>query len=131
MRLRGLAGVKKVNGRVLTHADMNAHNTFEQPETVEPQAFNGVTDVSEGGLSATLPPMSVVVLTLARITSYNVCYTKLLRCRYLLEKSVSADKSKTQFKYLLLFGDGSYDNRSTDASNTNKIITYQSRNNFV
>jgi alpha-N-arabinofuranosidase len=63
--LRGLAGVKKVTGRVLTHADLNAHNTFEQPETVKPQAFDGVTDVSEGGLSATLPPMSIVVLTLA------------------------------------------------------------------
>lgn len=64
LQLRGLAAGKKVTGRVLTHADRNAHNTFEQPETVKPHVFEGVTKVSENGLSATLPPMSVVVLTL-------------------------------------------------------------------
>lgn len=31
-------------------------------------------------------------------------------------------------RYLLLFGDGSYDNRSEDARNTNYILTYQSPN---
>ena len=31
-------------------------------------------------------------------------------------------------RYLLLFGDGSYDNTSTDQSNTNYILTYQSEN---
>ncbi|TAJ12155.1 hypothetical protein DMA11_13950 [Marinilabiliaceae bacterium JC017] len=31
-------------------------------------------------------------------------------------------------KYLLLFGDGSYDNRSYDSKNTNKILTFQSDN---
>lgn len=31
-------------------------------------------------------------------------------------------------KYLLLFGDGSYDNRSNDSDNTNKLLTYQSIN---
>lgn len=31
-------------------------------------------------------------------------------------------------KYLLLFGDGSYNNRSTSADNTNFILTYQSSN---
>ncbi len=31
-------------------------------------------------------------------------------------------------RYLLLFGDGSYDNNSTDNSNTNYILTYQSEN---
>lgn len=31
-------------------------------------------------------------------------------------------------KYLLLFGDGSYDNKSSDASNTNFVLTYESAN---
>ncbi len=33
-----------------------------------------------------------------------------------------------RFKYLLLFGDGSYDNRNNDADNSNFILTYQSEN---
>lgn len=64
LQLRGLESAQQVNGRVLTHVDMNAHNTFEQPETLVPQVFNGVTSVSADGLMVTLPPMSVVVLTL-------------------------------------------------------------------
>lgn len=36
-----------------------------------------------------------------------------------------------KLKYLLLFGDGSYDNRSQDSDNTNKILTYQSVNSIV
>lgn len=31
-------------------------------------------------------------------------------------------------KYLLLFGDGSFDNKSTQENNTNRILTYQSEN---
>ncbi|PZD95268.1 alpha-N-arabinofuranosidase [Paenibacillus sambharensis] len=64
LRLRGLAGTPAISGRVLTHADMNAHNTFDQPETVKPEVFEGITNISADGLSAALPPMSVVVLTL-------------------------------------------------------------------
>ena len=64
LRLRGLESTFKVSGRVLKHVDMNAHNTFEQPKTLEPQEFDGFTNVSADGLRATLPPMSVVVLTL-------------------------------------------------------------------
>jgi len=63
LRLRGLGEAKKVAGRILTHTDMNAHNTFDQPETVKPQDFDGFTDVNEGSLSVKLPPMSVVVLS--------------------------------------------------------------------
>ncbi len=33
-------------------------------------------------------------------------------------------------KYLLLFGDGSYDNKSLNGNNTNLIVTYQSDNSF-
>jgi len=34
-------------------------------------------------------------------------------------------------KYLLLFGDGSYDNKSDKESNTNQILTYQSENSLI
>lgn len=37
-------------------------------------------------------------------------------------------KKDAKFKYLLLFGDGSYDNRTYDDKNTNYILTYQSDN---
>ena len=52
---------KKISGRVLTSEDMTAHNTFDDPEVVQPAAFNSFELTSEG-LTATLPPKSVVVL---------------------------------------------------------------------
>ncbi|MEK3888222.1 alpha-N-arabinofuranosidase [Bacillus sp. FSL K6-3431] len=50
-----------IKGKILTASEMNAHNTFEQPENVKPVEF---TDVKADGqsLSVSLPPMSVVVL---------------------------------------------------------------------
>jgi len=44
--------------------------------------------------------------------------------KYMSEKEL-------KLKYLLLFGDGSFDNRSQDEGNTNKILTYQSVNSIV
>jgi alpha-N-arabinofuranosidase len=60
-----LAGLtpKSVAGRVLTAPAMNAHNTFEAPNAVQPAVFNGAT-VKGGRLEVTLPPKSVVVLAL-------------------------------------------------------------------
>jgi len=43
---------------------MNAHNTFEKPENVKPEAFDGAS-IKDGNLRVSMPPMSVVVLTLA------------------------------------------------------------------
>jgi alpha-N-arabinofuranosidase len=42
---------------------MNAHNTFEQPETLKTAAFAGAR-IAAGGFAATLPAKSVVVLEL-------------------------------------------------------------------
>jgi alpha-N-arabinofuranosidase len=42
---------------------MNAHNTFENPMAVKPEAFNGAT-LDNDELNILLPPMSIVVLTL-------------------------------------------------------------------
>jgi alpha-N-arabinofuranosidase len=54
---------KQVTGRVLTASAMDAHNTFEAPDAVQPKAFTDVK-LDHGKLNANLPPKSVVVLTL-------------------------------------------------------------------
>ena len=55
------AKVGKLSGRVLTAPDMNAHNTFEQPDNVKPAEFNDFK-VTDKGFVTTLPAKSVVVL---------------------------------------------------------------------
>jgi alpha-N-arabinofuranosidase len=55
------AEARRVSGRVLTAAEMTAHNTFESPQAVEPAEFN---DFKLRGkiLTVVLPAKSVVVL---------------------------------------------------------------------
>jgi alpha-L-arabinofuranosidase len=60
--LRG-AKPQSVSGRVLTADAIQAHNTFDKPESVKPMAFNDCK-LTEGGLSVKLPAKSVVVLEL-------------------------------------------------------------------
>jgi alpha-N-arabinofuranosidase len=55
--------VSGVSGKILTAADMHAHNTFEQPDAVRPTIFSGATLAGEN-LSVTLPAKSIVVLEL-------------------------------------------------------------------
>ncbi len=55
------AEAKAAAGRILTAGSMTAHNTFEAPHTVEPQAFSGAS-VTGGTLTVTLPALSVVIL---------------------------------------------------------------------
>jgi alpha-N-arabinofuranosidase len=57
------ADIKAPVGRVLTAADMTAHNTFDAAHAVEPQPFTGAT-VSGGKLNIVLPAMSVAILEL-------------------------------------------------------------------
>ncbi len=52
---------KKVSGRVLTAKNMNAHNTFDNPEAIGPVAFNDFK-LKGNVLTTTLPAKSVVVL---------------------------------------------------------------------
>lgn len=54
---------KSVSGRILTAAEMNAHNTFDAPDKFEPKPFAGAT-LTGGKLSVVMPPKSVVVLEL-------------------------------------------------------------------
>ena len=60
--LRGQA-VKKVSGRILASAKIQDHNTFQQPDKIKPAAFNGAA-LNNNMLKVSLPPSSVVVLTL-------------------------------------------------------------------
>ncbi|AEI44712.1 alpha-N-arabinofuranosidase [Paenibacillus mucilaginosus] len=61
--LRGLAGGYAVSGTVLASSGMQDHNSFDEPDKVAPQAYHGA-EKNEGGLTAVLPPMSLVVLEL-------------------------------------------------------------------
>jgi alpha-N-arabinofuranosidase len=58
-----LAGAKaqKLSGRILTAPEMNAHNTFDNPESVTPAAFTAFNTTADG-FNTTLPAKSVVVL---------------------------------------------------------------------
>jgi alpha-N-arabinofuranosidase len=53
----------RVSGRVLTAPAITAHNTFEQPNRVQPAPFTGAR-VGSGRLTVELPAKSVVVLEL-------------------------------------------------------------------
>ena len=61
-QVRG-ANMSRVSGQILTADRMNAHNTFEQPNDVRPEPFNGA-QLSGGMLNVQLPAKSVVVLEL-------------------------------------------------------------------
>ena len=52
-----------VTGRILTADTLDAHNTFDAPNRVQPTAFTGAT-LRDAALQVKLPPRSVVVLTL-------------------------------------------------------------------
>lgn len=58
-----LRGEKKtsVTGTILTAEEMNAHNTFENPNKVVPQHFDGAS-ITDNKIKVLLPAMSVVAL---------------------------------------------------------------------
>ncbi len=60
--LQGVS-VTSVKGRLLTAAKVNAHNTFDQPDTVKPVTFADAA-IEAGNLVTVLPAKSVVVLEL-------------------------------------------------------------------
>jgi len=60
--LRG-ARPRRITGRVLTADSAQAHNTFDQPETVQPVGFHDC-QLTDGGFTVKLPAKSVVVLAL-------------------------------------------------------------------
>ena len=62
LTLEGLS-INSATGRVLTHADMHAHNTFDNPTVVQPAALTGIT-TNGAQVSLQLPPMSVAAVTI-------------------------------------------------------------------
>jgi alpha-N-arabinofuranosidase len=60
--LRGVR-LSTVGGRVLTASAMNAHNTFERPDAVQPVVFRGARLTGQQ-LTIELPPEAVVALEL-------------------------------------------------------------------
>jgi len=59
--MRPGARAKKLPGRILTAPEMNARNTFDQPDAVKPAEFNAFK-LMDNGFVTTLPAKSVVVL---------------------------------------------------------------------
>ena len=55
--------IKSVNGRILTSANIDDYNTFENPGVVSPKEFNG-TKISKNVLKVKLPAKSIVTLEL-------------------------------------------------------------------
>ncbi len=60
-----LAGLQaaQASGRIITGTAMDAHNSFDAPDTVVPQPFTGA-QVTGGSLTLTVPAKSVLVLDL-------------------------------------------------------------------
>jgi alpha-L-arabinofuranosidase len=50
-----------VSGRILTGAKVQDHNTFDNPNKVQPSVFNGAK-LSNNIMTVAVPPFSVVVL---------------------------------------------------------------------
>jgi len=57
------ATARRLSGRVLTASEINAHNTFDQPDNVKPAEFTGFK-ATDNGFTTTLPPKSVMALEL-------------------------------------------------------------------
>ena len=60
--LGGMSAVQQVTGRVLSAAAMNAHNTFEQDNVVQPIALANIR-IHGAQVALQLPPMSVTAVT--------------------------------------------------------------------
>ncbi len=54
---------KNVTGRIITSDHLQAYNSFDQPDKITPTVFQAFT-LSKNKLTVTMPPFSVVVLTL-------------------------------------------------------------------
>ena len=52
---------KKVTGTILTSPGIHDHNTFDDPDKIEPKIFSGAS-LKNNSISLTVPPFSLVVL---------------------------------------------------------------------
>lgn len=60
-----LADIKQAKGWLLTSDAMDAHNSFEKPDSIKPYAFNAT--VKSGEVSIKLPAKSLMVLNLGQL----------------------------------------------------------------
>jgi alpha-N-arabinofuranosidase len=60
--IKGLK-TKNITGQIITNKEMNAHNTFENPDVVFPTSFSNYK-ITGDGIEVTLPTKSVVMLEL-------------------------------------------------------------------
>ncbi|WHE06338.1 alpha-N-arabinofuranosidase [Thermoanaerobacterium thermosaccharolyticum] len=63
--LRGTS-VKKVTGTILTADEMNAHNTFDNPNKVVPKEFDEIK-IIDNKVIVTMPKMSVIVVEVGKV----------------------------------------------------------------
>jgi alpha-N-arabinofuranosidase len=63
-----IAGIEatSVTGRILTAEELDAHNTFDEPDRIRPGQFDGASLDGTDKVKVDLPPRSVVVLELAK-----------------------------------------------------------------
>ncbi|MFW6279087.1 MAG: alpha-N-arabinofuranosidase [Bacillota bacterium] len=61
--LTGRSVNSDISGKIVTADQLNAHNTFDNPERVKSEEFTG-TEVQEGQLKIELPSASVVLVTI-------------------------------------------------------------------
>ena len=62
IQIRG-GQLKLGDNRILQSARIQDHNSFDEPEKILPQTFHGAT-INNNELNISMPPASVVVLTL-------------------------------------------------------------------
>ncbi|WP_373232325.1 alpha-N-arabinofuranosidase [Cohnella sp.] len=63
IELRGTDGSDRATeGTVLSALELNAHNTFAQPNTVQPAPLSGIVRGDDGTIRLTMPPASVGIL---------------------------------------------------------------------
>ncbi|MGF7045608.1 alpha-N-arabinofuranosidase [Paenibacillus sp. DS2015] len=55
--------IRTIQGTILSGNQIDAHNTFDQPETLAPASFDGAS-LHEDQLKVKIPPMSVVVIAI-------------------------------------------------------------------
>lgn len=63
IELRGMVDSDQpIVGTVLRASEIKAHNTFEQPDAVQPTALTGIVRNEDGTIQVKLPPASVAIL---------------------------------------------------------------------
>ncbi|MBX3010376.1 MAG: alpha-N-arabinofuranosidase [Caldilineaceae bacterium] len=63
LELVGATPISQATGRIVTHTDMRAHNTFDQPDVVTVRPLQGIS-YAGSRVSLQLPPMAVITLAI-------------------------------------------------------------------